>query len=319
MLPTQDFDGLRTGGLSALVHDAKTNTWVALSDDPAALGPVRAFRLTLSLHGAAVTPSVVGVTRLHAPGGLEFGRKEVDPEGLALLPDGTWAMSSEGVANARISPFIARFDPVTGQHLGELAIPDALLPNREAHGVRENYGLEALSSCEGTPVLLAMVEAPLQQDGPWPVATAGSLGRVLRFNMSTPPRLEAQFAYPLEGNPVGSLVAGVTSVLCLDGGARFLVLERSWGADVGFGIKLFLADMQGAQDVGDVDVLPANVLPVKKTLLLDVASLGVRLDNFEGLALGPMLPDGRRLLMVVSDDNFQPTQVTEFLAFAWAG
>jgi hypothetical protein len=40
------------------------------------------------------------------------------------------------------------------------------------------------------------------------------------------------------------------------------------------------------------------------------------LDNIEGITLGPKLPDGRQSLVLVSDDNLSPTQVTQFLAFA---
>ncbi len=44
-------------------------------------------------------------------------------------------------------------------------------------------------------------------------------------------------------------------------------------------------------------------------------ALGLTLDNLEGLTLGPVLPDGRQTLLIVSDNNFSPTQVTQFLAF----
>ncbi|CAN5865599.1 hypothetical protein BH18ACI5_BH18ACI5_00990 [soil metagenome] len=40
------------------------------------------------------------------------------------------------------------------------------------------------------------------------------------------------------------------------------------------------------------------------------------LDNFEGMAWGPSLPDGRRQLLIVSDDNFSARQLTAFLSFA---
>jgi hypothetical protein len=54
--------------------------------------------------------------------------------------------------------------------------------------------------------------------------------------------------------------------------------------------------------------------------LSDVAGLSPDLapglDNFEGLAFGPPLPDGRPTLIIVSDDNFNRTQRTWFLQFA---
>ena len=41
-----------------------------------------------------------------------------------------------------------------------------------------------------------------------------------------------------------------------------------------------------------------------------------RLDNFEGMALGPRLSTGERSVLMVSDDNFSQTQRTVFFAFA---
>ena len=55
---------------------------------------------------------------------------------------------------------------------------------------------------------------------------------------------------------------------------------------------------------------------MKKTLLLDLRTLGIPLDNIEGMTLGPQLPDGRRSLVLVSDNNFAASQFTQFLLFA---
>jgi hypothetical protein len=41
-----------------------------------------------------------------------------------------------------------------------------------------------------------------------------------------------------------------------------------------------------------------------------------KIDNFEGMTLGPKLSDGRRTLILVSDDNFVREQKTQFLLFA---
>ena len=38
------------------------------------------------------------------------------------------------------------------------------------------------------------------------------------------------------------------------------------------------------------------------------------LDNYEGLAIGPRLPGGRRSLLLQSDDNFSAGQVTRVVA-----
>lgn len=61
--------------------------------------------------------------------------------------------------------------------------------------------------------------------------------------------------------------------------------------------------------------------PVRKTLVTDLSDVpGLRrVDNVEGITLGPRLPDGRRSVLLVSDDNFSSTQTTQFLAFAATG
>ncbi|MNR58599.1 hypothetical protein D3C85_1796350 [compost metagenome] len=57
-----------------------------------------------------------------------------------------------------------------------------------------------------------------------------------------------------------------------------------------------------------------------KRQLLDIADLGLaHQDMLEGMAWGPPLPDGRRSLLLVSDDNFDQFgmgQVTQVLALA---
>ena len=78
-------------------------------------------------------------------------------------------------------------------------------------------------------------------------------------------------------------------------------------------VRIFLADVKGATDVSGVSSLKNGLenrdefRPVRKELLLDfddiVPKLSPefrRLDNFEAMGLGPVLPDGGRSLLVVS-------------------
>ena len=65
-----------------------------------------------------------------------------------------------------------------------------------------------------------------------------------------------------------------------------------------------------------IAALLGTVRPAKKTLLLDLRTLGIPLDNVEGMTIGPNLPDGRRSLVLVSDNNFAASQFTQFLLFA---
>jgi len=61
------------------------------------------------------------------------------------------------------------------------------------------------------------------------------------------------------------------------------------------------------------------VEPVKKKLLLDLSELGIPLYNLEGMTLGPQLPDGSKSLVLVSDDNFDEAQKTQFILLSLKG
>ena len=74
--------------------------------------------------------------------------------------------------------------------------------------------------------------------------------------------------------------------------------------------------MNGADNVNGLDSLAGlSGRALGKALLLDLRTPGLPLDNLEGMALGPTLPDGRRSLILVSDNNFAAGQFTQFLLF----
>jgi hypothetical protein len=85
--------------------------------------------------------------------------------------------------------------------------------------------------------------------------------------------------------------------------------------------SVYEIDTRDATDILSVAVLtPDNHRAAPKKLVADFASLGLsRVDNTEGLCWGPDLPNGNRLLVAVSDDNFNPLQVTQFAAFEFTG
>jgi glycerophosphoryl diester phosphodiesterase len=90
-------------------------------------------------------------------------------------------------------------------------------------------------------------------------------------------------------------------------------VERSFAVGVGNTVKIFELLTANATDVSDYDDgLPAGYDPVDKRLILDVGDL-VRPDNLEGMTLGPKLPNGSQSLILVSDNNFNPGQITQFI------
>ena len=89
---------------------------------------------------------------------------------------------------------------------------------------------------------------------------------------------------------------------------RFLLaMERSFSVgapDTGNTIRIYRVS------------LPGRGGTASKELVLDLDELGIPLDNVEGMTFGPRLPDGRRSVVLVSDDNFAASQFTQFLVFA---
>jgi len=60
----------------------------------------------------------------------------------------------------------------------------------------------------------------------------------------------------------------------------------------------------------------ADYQPLRKRLLLDLDAAGLdKVDNLEGMSWGPLLANGHRSLVMVSDDNFSDDEVTQLLAF----
>lgn len=93
-----------------------------------------------------------------------------------------------------------------------------------------------------------------------------------------------------------------------------IAVERSFSAGLGNGIKLYLTSLTGATDLIGRAIAPTSATFMQKQLLLDLTTLGVTLDHVEGITWGPLV-NGRHSLVLVSDNNFSATQVTQFLAF----
>jgi hypothetical protein len=195
-------------------------------------------------------------------------------------------------------------------------------------GPRDNLTFEGLSFTPDHQALWLGMETALVQDGPIATVDAGSIARFTKFDRSG--KVLGQYAYPvdpIQRKPAGpSSDNGVSEILALDEN-RLLVVERSGvqGTDDKWTmyIRLYEADAASATDVSGQNALKdARYTPMKKRLILDLSKMpevGTPalpfIDNIEGVSFGPNLADGHRSLVLVSDNNFNPDQVTQFLAF----
>ncbi|MBD2257666.1 esterase-like activity of phytase family protein [Pseudanabaena sp. FACHB-2040] len=333
-LPQQDFEGTTVGGLSAIAYSPQTNQLYALSDDRGRLGPPRFYTLTLGLTSdSAGTPAfeslaVDSFTELTDPEGQSYGVGQLDPEGMALSPRQTVLISSEGDASQGVAPLIGEFDLATGQMQAAFRLPERYLPNDEtppSQGIQNNLSLESLTVSLGQPSnaliepfrVFTATESALVQD--YDDDPARSLNnRFLHYLIGeSQSTVIAEHRYPLDLEPQGALLNGLTELLTLDQGGHFLALERAFGLR-GFQVKLFQLATGGATDISRVASLKGDVegiQPIRKQLVLDLTAAGIAAENLEGMTLGPRLPDGSQSLLMVSDNNFEESQETQFLLF----
>jgi hypothetical protein len=324
------FKGTTVGGLSGLDFDAASGIWAVLSDDRSDLQPARFYTLRLDVAaGRPLAPELLDVVTLRQAAGTPYpprraGGEVVDPEALRLLPGGrTLLWTSEGDARVKQSPALreARID---GSHVRDIALPATLGLGPPGTGPRNNLSLEGLAVTPDARSAWITMEGPLVQDGPPPkVGDGGGPCRFTQLDLAAG-RATRQIAYQPDPVPRAAAVPGgfadngVSEVLMLDA-HRMLVLERAYMMGVGMSLRLYEIDTRAASDTLAQDRLRAgDYRPAAKQLVADFASLGLaRLDNTESLAWGPLLANGHRMLVVVSDDNFNPMQVTQFAAFEY--
>jgi len=339
-LPKQDFKGTRVGGLSGITYDRQRNRFYALSDDRSEFAPARFYTLKLVLDAnpdkapRLEKVAIEAVTTITDESGNPYAKGTIDPEGIALSPLETVFISSEGVTHDGIPPFVREFDLKTGQWKRSLQIPSRYMPDastdQQTQGIQDNLGFESLTiaaSGYGTTAtepfrLFTATESALKQDISTADPTQGSKNRLLHYLVEARRALlVSEHFYQLDPPPNEAIAHGLADLLAIDQGGHFLSLERSFGIN-GFSVKLFQLAMSNATDTSKIDRLTGlspNAVAIPKKLLLDLTSLHLPLDNLEGMAIGPRLPDGSHSLLLVSDDNFRPEQVTQFLLFQLNG
>lgn len=337
-LPRTDFAGTPVRGLSGLTYDRQRDRFYVLSDDRSDRAPARFYTMKLNLDSSdPQSPQIAGVefeqvTTLQADGSA-YPSGSIDPEGIALSPRQSVFISSEGVARDGVAPFIDEFELATGARREQLLIGDRFLPkdvDDQPQGIQDNLGFEALTINPGgystawlEPFrLFAATEDSLTQDLNSDDLDRPRYSRFLHYLVGDPQTtLISEHLYPIDPPPLGAATNGLTELLVLDQSGHFLTLERSYGP-AGSGARIYQIATGGATDTSAIVRLPSDldgINPIRKQLLLDLSTLGIQLDNLEGMAIGPRLSDRTMSLVLVSDDNFNDEQVTQLLLFRLRG
>lgn len=233
----------------------------------------------------------------------------IDSEGLVALADGTFWLSDE------YGPFMAHFG-ADGRELQRLSpCAGGGLPSVYARR-RPNRGMEGLTITPDGQWLVGIMQAPLENPAPAGVRNVSRFTRILFKHLVSGATRE--YGYLLEA----ATLQGNSEIVALSP-TRFLVLERDGnflGSSPGPVFKrIYEADISGATEVGALGALgatpiaggktleqatvaqlaAAGIVTARKTLSVDLASIGYPHDKAEGLALAP-----GGMLFVSNDDDF---------------
>lgn len=330
------FNNTTVGGLSGIDFDPTTNQYYLICDDRSALQSARFYTATITISEKGIdTVMITAVTTLRQPDGTAYPAAKQnpaltpDPESIRINPTTkllTW--SSEGeriVRNDKLvltNPSLNTIDP-QGKWISSFSLPAQLTMSQLEKGPRQNGTLEGITFADDYKTLYAALEEPLYEDGPRAdLIDNNPWVRFYKFDVKSG-KNTAQYAYRLEKvayAPTPStafMVNGIPDILSINN-HELLVIERSFSTGrLPCTVKLFITDISKGEDIcthASLTQQPPRK-PLDKKLLLNMDDLGVYVDNVEGATLGPVLPNGHRTLLLVTDDNFQVFEKTQFFLF----
>lgn len=296
-LPAED---PRSRELSGIAWDAQARVlWAVHDHTPAVVALVPDRDLRAWRFGETV--------------GLEIDGP-VDLEGVALLPDGFLVCSELG-------PRVVELDRA-GRFRRDLELPARL------RGARENKSLESLTLAPSRRFVFTTTETALEVDGAEATPRSGARVRIVRLAWGGADRGAREYAYETDPLPHDAGDWGVADLAALDD-ARLLVLERGWTHGYGNTVRIYETTLDPRARCAEAEALSSGSPALRKSLVVDLEKLDATgvpgpkqpqptplLDNFEGLALGPTLPDGRATLLLVSDDNGRTDQHARVVVLA---
>ena len=332
------FQGTTVGGLSGIDYDAAHDLYYLISDDGSSINPARFYTARIALGMDSLgPPELLSVSTLGQAEGSTYAaalrRMQVpDPESIRWRPaTQTLLWITEGHSLTGVAPEL-RESRADGTLVREFTLPP-MFDFHLTQGPRINRALEGLAlTPDGKTAWIAMENA-FRQDGPMPtVQAAGGPCRFTQMDLASGKALR-QIAYVPDAIPRAPVPSGahadngVVEILMLDAD-RMLVLERAymagWAPHNGNSLRLYLVDTRQGSDTLATPILQGgSYRAVDKTLLADFSAFTgpgaghrlERLDNTEGMAWGPVLPNGNRSLVFISDDNFSSRQISQWLAF----
>ena len=337
LLPDQtDFKRTRVGGLSSIDYNPAENLYYFISDDRSDSAPARYYTAKIFLSANGIDSlRFLNVVSLRQKNGKIYPNKRQDsllvpdPEGLRInRKNGELYWSNEGERIVRPTYNILQNPSVNimrkdGRLLDTLTLPNNLRVSAAEKGPRRNGTFEGLAFANNFNTLYVSVEEPLYEDGPRAgLKDSTAWIRFIKYDVKTKKPL-AQYAYRLdpivrEPIPPGAFeINGVPDIMTVND-HQLMVTERSFSTGyLTCNVKVYLVDMNNGDDVSNTFSLKAKPpkRPLRKKLLLNMDDLGINVYNIEGATFGPLLPNGKRSLLFVADDNFSGREKTQLLLF----
>ena len=305
-----DVKGTRVGGISGIDHHE--GKYYLVSDQPS--NP-RIYVADISIDQDKIdTIAITDVILLDKENEV-LKNEHLDLESILFdTESGNFLLTSEGNIKSGKDPMIFRASK-EGKYIDSFAVPENLLAE-SIRKPRNNGTFEGLAaSHDGKGIWVAM-ELPLETDGPKAkLYPTKSPVRITYFDKKTG-KATQQFPYRLERIAkipwLYFAVNGVTDLLEY-APDKFLILERGFAAGHGQNgntVRIFDVDASLATNTLDINNLRVSFNnPAKKKLLYDFKWAKDYLsqeiiDNIEGITFGPVLPNGKQSLLLVSDNNF---------------
>jgi hypothetical protein len=238
---------------------------------------------------------------------------KLDLEGIVVVDDGFIVCSEVG-------PRVFEIDR-HGRFRRDVELPSRF---RDA---RYNKSVESLTRSPSGRYLFATSEIALTGDGDPPLPVTGTRVRVLRIDREGAETTE--HLYVTDPAPEQGWDWGVSDLAAL-GDDDLLVMERGFRRDAGNAVRIYRIHLDPRSVCTGTEYLSPTQPTLTKWLFADIGEFRPQpappafqvqsnplLDNYEGLCLGPPLPDGRRSLLLVSDDNGHATQIARVLVLAF--
>ncbi|MFN9547276.1 MAG: esterase-like activity of phytase family protein [Cyanobacteriota bacterium] len=282
------------GGIGGVAHDRGSDRWWMASE-----GLPLIFPVSFDPRSPEPRPRIGKPLTIHGDPRRETFKKV---ESLALCHDrfwiGTEAVMASELQQGRAQDVRVIFANREGRYLGDLPLPAHVQRLRPGMGTSHYRGIQGLSCSPDGGLLLVSLQWPLRQDGDV------SVSRQLLYRWQADRQifaLDREFLLPL------SHQLGLMDSVLLGNGDGLLLQNEVKPRQRNTLSRFRLAagdDIRSCLSLRDCPAQPAPTTVVldqiERHAGVDLASNEVQYD---AMALGPTLKDGRRTLLLVNDDD----------------